>query len=662
RLATRCGSRRSFPIPLTLSHSLASSASFPYFLLPLSSPPVTGTPTLVTCRVPSNLKCGSGMARWFRPSPLFFQLLIFFIFFTTSASNDDFFRDKLGILGLHYNLKKGYPYIQCEAWDNSSKRTVVDCGPPGSEFFGKRLGCNGVFKVKNPEKYLSMQTDELILNETEYDELSGGCWHGGEAVHQQCEHKDECVAVIRKNYEWKGIAFCCCTTHNCNSVIKVKFAPSNETFEVEDGVGWPLMNNTGSRMDSWQSTPYPGSSFNPLWFVLCILIVIVGLIACLLIVCRMTRAKTCLRWIYGERKVFDVEKTKMMGEDVPLVVVDNGRTRINLKEGLEKGDEIAQGKMGTVHKGTYKDPDTGKERLVAIKTIKDQKSFLMEEAAYRVCNNGHDHLLHFIGSCSEPQFNLHYVVLELQENGCLENYLKEESFTPLEALTFLSSFMDGLSFLHSPSNLPMGGYKNTIVHRDIKSRNILVKADKRAAIADLGLAMICEGSRPQGRYYQVGTHRYMSPELLLGCSNLNIEGLKMADVYAAALIVWEVLNRTKVNDEDEILPAQLPYAVEVEQFAVEAENEFKNNNVDPSKTFDRKPIQYYLKTVVHTMNRRPELRERLKSHPITSELVRTTVDMWDDEVDGRISAPCAHARLKQLRMDAINGTIPQPIT
>lgn len=40
---------------------------------------------------------------------------------------------------------------------------------------------------------------------------------------------------------------------------------------------------------------------------------------------------------------------------------------------------LADGKMGKVQMGTYTDPDTGKERIVAVKTVKDQKSFLLEE-------------------------------------------------------------------------------------------------------------------------------------------------------------------------------------------------------------------------------------------------------------------------------------------
>lgn len=35
-----------------------------------------------------------------------------------------------------------------------------------------------------------------------------------------------------------------------------------------------------------------------------------------------------------------------------------------------------------MHKGTYKDPDTGKERTIALKKIADQKSFILEEVRF----------------------------------------------------------------------------------------------------------------------------------------------------------------------------------------------------------------------------------------------------------------------------------------
>jgi len=42
---------------------------------------------------------------------------------------------------------------------------------------------------------------------------------------------------------------------------------------------------------------------------------------------------------------------------------------------------------------------------------------------------------------------------------------------------------------------------------------------------------------------QVGTRRYMSPEVLDGCINFSIEHFLKIDVYACALVLWELVSR-----------------------------------------------------------------------------------------------------------------------
>lgn len=53
--------------------------------------------------------------------------------------------------------------------------------------------------------------------------------------------------------------------------------------------------------------------------------------------------------------------------------------------------------------------------------------------------------------------------------------------------------MSGLSYLHDDIRLSSGHYKCSIAHRDLKSKNILIKSDfTTAVIADFGLAMCFE--------------------------------------------------------------------------------------------------------------------------------------------------------------------------
>lgn len=103
--------------------------------------------------------------------------------------------------------------------------------------------------------------------------------------------------------------------------------------------------------------------------------------------------------------------------------------------------------------------------------------------------------------------------------------------------------------------------KPAIAHRDIKSKNILVKKCETCAIADLGLAVKHDSilntiDIPQNP--KVGTRRYMAPEMLDDTMNVNIfESFKRADIYSVGLVYWEIARRCSVGGIVE--EYQLPY-------------------------------------------------------------------------------------------------------
>ena len=103
-------------------------------------------------------------------------------------------------------------------------------------------------------------------------------------------------------------------------------------------------------------------------------------------------------------------------------------------------------------------------------------------------------------------------------------------------------------------------------------RNILVKNDGTAAIADFGLAVRYTSDTgsldisPNTRYitilqprkvyfitdnlYRVGTRRYMAPEILNNTLNVNcFESFKAADIYCLGLVLWEVARRTVTSQK-----------------------------------------------------------------------------------------------------------------
>lgn len=70
--------------------------------------------------------------------------------------------------------------------------------------------------------------------------------------------------------------------------------------------------------------------------------------------------------------------------------------------------------------------------------------------------------------------------------------------------------MAGLAYLHDDIMLPDGNKKWSIAHRDIKSKNILVKNNMSACIADFGLAQKLENGRVGDSQIQVSRSTFIS--------------------------------------------------------------------------------------------------------------------------------------------------------
>ena len=95
-------------------------------------------------------------------------------------------------------------------------------------------------------------------------------------------------------------------------------------------------------------------------------------------------------------------------------------------------------------------------------------------------------------------------------------------------------------------------------------RNILIKNDGTAAIADFGLAVRYSsdtGSLDISPNTRVGTRRYMAPEILSNNINTNcFESFKAADIYCLGLVFWEICWRTVSSERKESVEEyMLPY-------------------------------------------------------------------------------------------------------
>uniref|UniRef100_A0A8C0SKY6 receptor protein serine/threonine kinase n=2 Tax=Canis lupus familiaris TaxID=9615 RepID=A0A8C0SKY6_CANLF len=152
-----------------------------------------------------------------------------------------------------------------------------------------------------------------------------------------------------------------------------------------------------------------------------------------------------------------------------------------------------------------------------------------------------------------------WLVSEYHELGSLYDYLNRNIVTVAGMIKLALSIASGLAHLHMEIVGTQG--KPAIAHRDIKSKNILVKKCETCAIADLGLAVKHDSllntiDIPQNP--KVGTKRYMAPEMLDDTMNVNIfESFKRADIYSVGLVYWEIARRCSVGGIVE--EYQLPY-------------------------------------------------------------------------------------------------------
>ena len=142
-----------------------------------------------------------------------------------------------------------------------------------------------------------------------------------------------------------------------------------------------------------------------------------------------------------------------------------------------------------------------------------------------------------------------WLVTDYHENGSLFDYLNRTTVDTPTMIRMALSIATGLAHLHMEILGTQG--KPAIAHRDLKSKNILVKANRTCAIGDLGLAVRYDATVDTvdiALNHRVGTKRYMAPEVLDETINLNhFDAYKRADVYALGLVFWEIARRCNVG-------------------------------------------------------------------------------------------------------------------
>ena len=188
---------------------------------------------------------------------------------------------------------------------------------------------------------------------------------------------------------------------------------------------------------------------------------------------------------------------------------------------------IGDGGMANV----YLAYDRTLKRHVAIKMLryelsKDErfiKRFKRESS--QVINLDHPNIVHVynVGDYKQQPF----IVMEYVKGKTLKDYLRENgALSPEVAVHLMKQLAEGVLYAH----------ENNIIHRDLKTQNIMITDDQIIKITDFGIALSSNEADITQTNTIMGSVHYLAPELARG--NLATE---RSDIYALGIILFELL-------------------------------------------------------------------------------------------------------------------------
>jgi serine/threonine protein kinase/Flp pilus assembly protein TadD len=189
-------------------------------------------------------------------------------------------------------------------------------------------------------------------------------------------------------------------------------------------------------------------------------------------------------------------------------------------------EKLGEGGMGVV----YKAQDTKLDRIVALKFLpphltsetEEKERFIHEAKAASALNHTNITTIHEIDEFGGQMF----IVMEYCEGKTLKQIIEKETFSVRKVLDIGIQICEGLTIAHEKG----------IVHRDIKSANIMLTPRGQVKIMDFGLAKLKGATKLTQTRSTLGTAAYMSPEQAQG-----EEVDQRSDIFSFGVVLYELL-------------------------------------------------------------------------------------------------------------------------
>eukprot|EP00256_Glycine_max_P041691 XP_006591755.1 cysteine-rich receptor-like protein kinase 2 [Glycine max] len=199
-------------------------------------------------------------------------------------------------------------------------------------------------------------------------------------------------------------------------------------------------------------------------------------------------------------------------------------------------NKLGEGGFGAVYKGTMKNG-----KVVAVKKLisgdfnKVDDEF--ESEVTLISNVHHRNLVRLLGCCSEGQERI--LVYQYMANTSLDKFLfgkRKGSLNWKQRYDIILGTARGLTYLHEEFHV-------SIIHRDIKSGNILLDEQLQPKISDFGLAKLLPEDQSHVRTRVAGTLGYTAPEYVL-----HGQLSEKADTYSYGIVALEIISGQKSTD------------------------------------------------------------------------------------------------------------------
>ncbi|TIA87948.1 hypothetical protein E3P99_02881 [Wallemia hederae] len=191
---------------------------------------------------------------------------------------------------------------------------------------------------------------------------------------------------------------------------------------------------------------------------------------------------------------------------------------------VEKKDKIGSGGFKDVYVGSIR------RRKCAVADIRGELTEMDIKELQVLSKLNHPNIVKFLG-VSVPENGAPVMLIsELCRNGDLFDYLRyHPPPSNKQAFLIMLDIARGLEYLHVEC-------KPQVIHRDVKSSNVLIDDKGRAKLNDFGLARVKQSTRSMIQSL-VGTVNWQAPELWSAKPSYTAS----VDIFAAALVYWEVL-------------------------------------------------------------------------------------------------------------------------